>query len=60
MYHRHRHRKPDIMLLLALFVGLGVVVTTSLQAHSPTRGVAPVAVSATHGGHTAVSPDRQG
>lgn len=60
MYHRHRHRKPDIMLLLALFVGLGVVVTTSLQAQHPARVVAPVAVSATHGTHATVSSDGQG
>jgi hypothetical protein len=49
----HRHRKPDLMIVLALFVILGVVVTTTLQAHGPARSGTPIAVSATHTVHTA-------
>lgn len=34
-YRSHRMRKPDPLLLLALIVGLGVVVTTAAQAAGP-------------------------
>lgn len=34
-YRGHRMRKPDPLLLLALIVGLGVVVTTAAQAAGP-------------------------
>ncbi len=47
----HRHCKPDLMIVLALFVALGVIVTTTLQARGPARSGAPVAVSVTHAVH---------
>lgn len=44
----HRHRKPDLMIVLALFVALGVIATTTLQARGTARSGAPITVSATH------------
>ncbi|HHM05218.1 MAG TPA: hypothetical protein ENJ19_05690 [Gammaproteobacteria bacterium] len=34
MRHRNIHRKPDWLLILAILVGLGVVVTTAAQAEA--------------------------
>lgn len=34
-YRSHRMRKPDPLMLLALIVGLGVLVTTAAQAAGP-------------------------
>ncbi len=56
----HRRRKPDLMIVLALFVALGVIVTTTLQARGPARSRAPVAISATHTAHTAPTTDDRG
>ncbi len=55
-----RHRKPDLMIVLALFVALGVIVTTTLQAHGSARSETPVAVSAPHTAHTVPTMDDRG
>lgn len=41
---RHPYRKPDPLIVLALFVGLGVILTTSAQAEPP--AAAPVSATA--------------
>lgn len=41
-YRSHRMRKPDPLMLLALIVGLGVVVTTAAQAAGPEERAAQV------------------
>ncbi len=56
----HRHRKPDLMIVLALFVVLGVIVTTTLQARGTARSGAPIAVSVTHTAHTVPTTDDRG
>lgn len=44
---RHHYRKPDPLVLLAVFVGLGVVVTTGTLAVGADPVSAPVTSAAT-------------
>ena len=44
---RHHYRKPDPLVLLAVFVGLGVVVTTGTLAVGTEPASEPVTTAAT-------------